>query len=76
MTKNKKPSFREEIEQLEAIVRSLESGDLDLDKALELFQDGVRRLKIARDLLAKSELTVQRVLEENDGTIGTADLDI
>ena len=33
-------------------------------------------LKRARELLAQSELTVQRVLEENDGTLGTDDLDL
>ena len=71
-----KLSFRSELERLEAIVRSLEGDDLDLDKALELFQDGVARLKKARELLAESELTVQRVLEESDGALGTEDLDI
>jgi exodeoxyribonuclease VII small subunit len=71
-----KLSFRAEVERLEAIVRSLEGDNLDLDKALELFQEGVERLKKARELLAESELTVQRVLEENDGTLGTEDLDI
>jgi len=71
-----KLSFRAEVERLEAIVRSLEGENLDLDKALDLFQEGVERLKNARELLAESELTVQRVLEENDGTLGTEDLDI
>jgi exodeoxyribonuclease VII small subunit len=71
-----KLSFRAEVERLEAIVRSLEGENLDLDKALDLFREGVGRLKNARELLAESELTVQRVLEENDGTLGTEDLDI
>jgi exodeoxyribonuclease VII small subunit len=71
-----KLSFRAEVERLEAIVRSLEGENLDLDKALDLFQEGVTRLKNARELLAQSELTVQRVLEENDGTLGTDDLDL
>lgn len=71
-----KLSFRTEIERLDAIVRSLEGDDLDLDQALELFQEGVARLKKARELLAESELTVQRVLEQSDGTIGTDALDL
>jgi exodeoxyribonuclease VII small subunit len=57
MTKEK-PSFRVELEQLEAIVRQLEDSDVDLDQALELFDEGVRRLMAARDLLKESELTV------------------
>jgi exodeoxyribonuclease VII small subunit len=74
MTKEK-PSFRVELEQLEAIVRQLEDSDVDLDQALELFEEGVRRLKAARDLLKESELTVKRVLEDADGTLRTDDLE-
>jgi exodeoxyribonuclease VII small subunit len=67
--------FREELERLEAIVRSLEAPDLDLDQALELFQEGVKRLKDARALLEESELTVKKVLEAADGTLRIDDLD-
>jgi exodeoxyribonuclease VII small subunit len=70
-----KPSFREELARLEAIVRQLESDDLDLDRALEIFEEGVRRLKTARDLLQESELTVKRVLEAADGTLRTRNID-
>ncbi len=72
---DQRPSFRAELEQLEAIVRQLEDTDVDLDKALELFEEGVRRLKSARELLRASEVTVKRVLEDADGTIRTDDLD-
>jgi exodeoxyribonuclease VII small subunit len=68
-------SFREEVEHLEAIVRRLEETDLDLDEALRLFEDGVRRLSAARRLLETKQLTVKRVLEEADGTIRTSDLE-
>jgi exodeoxyribonuclease VII small subunit len=74
MTKD--PSFRAEMERLEAIVRALEADDLDLDRALALFEEGVGRLKAARELLRASELTVQRVLEDADGTLRTDDLDL
>jgi exodeoxyribonuclease VII small subunit len=69
------PSFREELERLEAIVRSLEDEDTDLDQGLALFEEGVRRLKAARKLLRAAELKVRRVLESADGTLDTADLD-
>lgn len=70
-----RPSFREELTRLEAIVRQLEANELDLDKALELFEEGVRRLKVARELLQESDLKVKRVLEAADGTLRTRDLD-
>jgi exodeoxyribonuclease VII small subunit len=71
-----KTSFHKELERLEALVRELEETDLDLDRALELFEEGVGRLKVARDLLLQSELTVKRVLEEADGTLRATDLTI
>lgn len=75
MTEDAAPSFRAELERLEAIVRSLEDRDVDLDQALGLFEEGVRRLKSARALLGETELKVKRVLEEADGTIRTDDLE-
>jgi len=69
-------SFRTEIERLEEIVRTLESNDLDLDRALQLFEEGVGRLKTARKLLSESEITVKRVLEEADGTLSTDDVSL
>ncbi len=62
----KPPSFRTEVERLETIVRSLEDSDLDLDEALALFQEGVERLKAARQLLQDTELTLRQVAEAAD----------
>ena len=75
MTPDERPSFRDELTRLEAIVRQLEADELDLDKALELFEEGVRRLKVARELLQESDIKVKRVLEAADGTLRTRDLD-
>ncbi len=71
---SRKPTFQRELERLEQIVRQLEDTDVDLDKALQLFEDGVTTLKRARELLRESELTVKRVIEEADGSIGTEEL--
>ena len=73
--KANKVSFRAEIERLEEIVRALEANDVDLDRALKLFEEGVRSLSRARELLQQSELTVKRVLEEADGSFSTDHLD-
>ena len=52
-----------QLERLEAIVRRLESEELDLDEALQLFEEGVERLRAAREQLAQAELKVKKVLE-------------
>ncbi len=53
--------FSKQLERLEAIV--LESEELDLDEALQLFEEGVERLRAAREQLAQAELKVKKVLE-------------
>ncbi len=55
--------FNKQLERLEAIVRRLESEDLDLDEALKLFEEGIERLRVARQQLTQAELKVKKVLE-------------
>jgi exodeoxyribonuclease VII small subunit len=57
------PAFSEQLQRLDAIVRRLEAEDLDLDEALKLFEEGVERLRAAREQLAQAELKVKKVLE-------------
>jgi exodeoxyribonuclease VII small subunit len=64
-----------ELARLEEIVRKLEAEDVELDEALRLFEEGVARLRAARDRLSAAELKVQAVLEEAGGDIRLADLD-
>lgn len=65
----------DEIARLEEIVRKLEADDVELDAALILFEEGVARLRAARERLVAAELKVQAVLEEAGGDIRLTDLD-
>ena len=69
------PTITQDLRRLEEIVRLLERDDTDLDVALGLFEEGVRRLHSARTLLSEAELKVQRVLGEAEGELRLADLD-
>ncbi len=71
----KRLSFATELERLETIVRTLEDSEVDLDEALELFQEGVERLKNARKLLDDTELTVKKVVTAADGGLPSDDVD-
>lgn len=64
-----------ELARLEEIVRKLETEDIELDEALRLFEEGVARLRAARERLSAAELKVQAVLEEAGGDIRLSDLD-
>ena len=69
------PPLGDELARLEEIVRRLEAEDVELDTALALFEEGVARLRAARERLVAAELKVQAVLEEADGDIRLTDLD-
>ena len=71
----KRRSFGAELERLEAIVRNLEDSEVDLDEAMELFQEGVKRLKNARKLLQDTELTVKKVVDAADASLPEDDVD-
>ncbi len=71
----KRMSFGAELERLEAIVRNLEDSEVDLDEALELFQEGVKRLKNARKLLQDTELVVKKVVDAADASLPDDDVD-
>jgi exodeoxyribonuclease VII small subunit len=69
------PSLADELRRLEEIVRRLEREDGDLDQALALFEEGVARLRAARERLGAAELRVKKVLEDAEGTLRATDLE-
>jgi exodeoxyribonuclease VII small subunit len=68
-------SLADELAKLEEIVRRLEGDDVELDAALALFEEGIARLRAARERLAAAELKVQAVLDAAEGDIRLTDLD-
>ncbi len=68
-------TIAEDLARLEEIVRRLEADDVELDAALALFEEGVARLRAARERLAAADVKVQTVLEGADGELRVRDLD-
>ncbi len=68
-------SIAQDLTRLEEIVRKLEADDVELDAALALFEEGVARLRAARERLGAAEVKVQTVLEEANGDLRLTDLD-
>ena len=68
-------NFAEQLERLEEIVRRLEGEELDLDSALKLFEEGVERLRQARERLTAAEAQVKQVLADQAGDLRVEDLD-
>jgi len=67
-------SFEKRLHRLEEIVGALESDQLDLDRALALFEEGIACLRAASEELGKVEARVQRLVERADGTFEVTDL--
>jgi len=67
-------SYESDLLRIESIVSELERDDLDLDRALALFQEGVERLRTAAASLAHVEGQVRLLLEQADGDFSLADL--
>jgi exodeoxyribonuclease VII small subunit len=55
-------SLEGRLRRLEEIVGQLESEDLELDKALALFEEGIQHVKEAESTLAAAELRVEELL--------------
>jgi exodeoxyribonuclease VII small subunit len=68
-------SLQADLTRLDEIVRSLEQPDLDLDRALALFEEGVARLRDARSRLGDAEVRLKQLREAADGTVDATDLD-
>tara|TARA_Y100000741_G_C18194505_1_gene534972 strand:+ start:700 stop:927 length:228 start_codon:yes stop_codon:yes gene_type:complete len=67
MTKNNKNiSFEESLKMLEDIVDKLESGDIDLEKSVELYERGVELKKICEERLKKVELQIKKIKLDNN----------
>lgn len=60
-------SFEASLEALEEIVQALESGDLPLEKSLELFEEGIRLSRQCQERLNQAERRIEILLRDNQG---------
>jgi exodeoxyribonuclease VII small subunit len=61
-------TFEERLARLEQIASDLE-GEVDLARALALFEEGIEHLRAAAGELGEAETTVQLLVEQADGTM-------
>jgi exodeoxyribonuclease VII small subunit len=60
-------SFEQAMAQLEQIISALENGDVPLEKAIALFQEGTELSKQCATKLAQIESKMEVLLEQGDG---------
>ncbi len=58
-------TFEESLVELENIVKELESGNVDLDQAINKYSDAMKLAKACSDKLNNATLKVNQILKEN-----------
>lgn len=66
-------SFEASVARLQEIVAALERQDLDLDRALHLFEEGVVVLRQAQEELSRADAQVKLLVEKANGTFELPD---
>ncbi|MCK5794505.1 MAG: exodeoxyribonuclease VII small subunit [Anaerolineales bacterium] len=59
-------SYEEALQELEELVKTLESGENDLKKTLLYFERGQALASFCISLLDEAELKVEEIMQEND----------
>ena len=60
-------SYEKSVKRLEAIVSELDRGELELAKALKLFEEGIKCLRDASAELGQAEARVRTLVEQSNG---------
>lgn len=60
-------NLEKQLKRLEEIVEILEGGEVSLDEAIKLYEEGIEISKLCMDRLARAELTLKRLSKTMDG---------
>ncbi len=71
----RKPSFEDNLAQLEKIVEELESGQLTLEGALERYERGIAAYKRCSEILGAAEKRLEALVKDNEGRFHTEPLE-
>jgi exodeoxyribonuclease VII small subunit len=70
MTQPAKPEpFENNLERLDAVVQKLEDADLPLEKALQLYEEGMKLSEVCHKQLQEAEGRVQILMKKAGGRV-------
>ena len=69
-------SFEQSIDALEALVKRLEDGGIDLDESLRIYEQAVALRDHCRSILEDGERRIRKIMESADGTVREEEFDI
>ena len=62
-------SFEKNIERLDAIVRQLDDADLPLEKALQIYEEGMKLSEVCQKQLQEAEGRIQVLMKKAGGKV-------
>lgn len=62
--KTKQLSFEKGLKQLEELVKKMESGEIELEKALEMYEEGVKLSRELERILTEAEKKIEMLSRE------------
>ena len=65
LKKDKELTFEENLKKLEDIVDKLESGEIDLEKSVELYEKGIILKNNCEEKLKKVEMQIKKIKLQN-----------
>ncbi len=68
-------SFESSLNRLEEIVQALEQGSVPLDKAVELYEEGIRLSAECAERLKATELKLKKLSRSAEGALKVTDLE-
>lgn len=66
-------SFEDAMGQLEKIVDALDSGDVSLEKSIDIYEQGAALQRHCEDKLKQAEMRVQKIVAGADGKATAAE---
>lgn len=63
--------FEKALERLEDIVGTLEGGDMELEKSLKMFEEGIKMARLCQTHLSTAEKKIEKLIKNRDGEFST-----
>ena len=61
--------FEKAMHRLEHIVEELEKGELDIDKSLEIFEEGIKMSRVCSKKLNEAEQKIEKLTKNQKGEL-------
>ena len=73
MSKQKTLKYEQAIEQLEALIEGIETGEIGLEESLEAYEKGMKLLTHCRGILNKAQIRIAELTADAEGKLQVKD---